>query len=70
LTPVIIRAWFALAFGVMTVIDHTIHGAKAQHEVRSLAVAVLLVGLAFALRAADRRRKPDQSSGADTSSAR
>jgi hypothetical protein len=57
LAPLIIGAWFASAIGVMTLIDHTIHSAKAQAEVRPLSVAALLIGLAIVLRMTDRHRK-------------
>jgi hypothetical protein len=70
LTPVIIAAWFALAMGVMGLIDNTIRGAKAQSDVRTWSVAALLVGLALVLRLIDRRRKRGlDSSGEDLDSA-
>ena len=69
LAPAIIGAWFVLGMGVMAVIDNAIHGAKAQAEVRALAVVVLLVGLAVALRAIGSRREIDRGSGEDPDSA-
>jgi hypothetical protein len=67
--PVIIGAWFALAMGVMALIDNTIRSAKVQAEVGPLSVAALLVGLAVFLRMADRHRKRGlDSSGEDLDS--
>ncbi len=57
LAPAVIGAWFALLVVMLIVVESTIHGAKEQAEVKSLAIAVLLGGLAVVLVAIDRRRK-------------
>jgi hypothetical protein len=57
LVPAVIGAWFVLLVVMLTVVDKTIHGAKAQDEIKSLAIAGLLVGLAIVLAMIDPRRK-------------
>ncbi|THD62421.1 hypothetical protein [Phenylobacterium sp.] len=70
LARVIVPAWIALVVVTMIFVDNVIHGAKAQAEVRSLAIVGLLVGLAVVLRVVDHRRKrrrygSDENRGSD-----
>jgi hypothetical protein len=57
LAPAIIGGWFALLVVTLIAVENTIHGAKAQADVTSLAIAGLLVALAAVLVMIDRRRK-------------
>jgi hypothetical protein len=59
LAPAVIVAWCALTLVVITAMEATIHGSKAETAYVGVALVGLIVGLAIALRAIDGRRNID-----------
>jgi hypothetical protein len=57
LAPAIVGVGCALTVAVFVLVEKTIHGAREQSELKSLAIVGLLIGLAILLRAIDWRRK-------------